>query len=824
MRSIGCAIVVLLALTGANTSLAAAEQQFGIVSRGRAVAHFDVSSVTNETDLAAVRKDIALFNKYLGEVTGVTLPERAPDGGNVIRIVLKSIRTLESRFNWRIRFQSSREMIVEATTTSLFTALRQLIEEGCDARFLGVEKCMFQYEPRQDVVLPVRTRESAPKSYTLLRNVYWLPQRARELGLSDDELFSYTHGIPIYAFPSGRYGVEGWPSAAMPTLKGSKLTSPPSSNVFVGWQPCYSSPEAAEIAVQNVMEYLNAHPDTLSLTLGVNDQGGYCECERCRVADAKGERSIFANDPSNHSFSYYSFVNRVAEAVGTRYPTVKIGLLAYMGTIMPPPFPLRRNIVPMMTLDTLSAGMNSEVLKAQDDVIRRWGEKVEATGIWDYCWGRTDYMPRINFPICAARLKYLYEQGGRAYFGENSYMVDMLDGPKTYLTARLLENVEADPDMILDEWFVRFSGAAASKALRDLYDACGKYWQSKTFRESAIYPSTRWIYMIPAQTHLYAVDPGFTSQLVSYAREVCRKASTPGEKKRAETLLCHFELLDCVASYRGVAFVMPSSGELERSADADKMLNDLLDRKKALAAEWKHATDYFNNADFDDGQVYVKNKIVEFDRGKLLMEPLVKAVGFVSAPTVKKALQKIAENYDLPESTRRMISGMTNDGFANAFSNPGFAKPLSDMRITSGHPFKIVPCGKGKALFVMPGMMKSVENGNDAVLAGIATFSLTENLKPGTWAVSVEVKTPSAGTAFDLDVWRQKGGENEDWDGMAWTPLEAGESRTFVRIVDIGEDMDGVNLHLRMQGFGKDDPILVQDIKIVRIADYQEVK
>ena len=48
-----------------------------------------------------------------------------------------------------------------------------------------------------------------------------------------------------------------------------------------------------------------------------------------------------------------------------------------------------------------------------------------------------------GFANRAARLKFLYANGGRAYFGENS-MPDALDGPKTYLTARLLENVDAD--------------------------------------------------------------------------------------------------------------------------------------------------------------------------------------------------------------------------------------------------------------------------------------------------------------------------------------------------------------------------------------------
>ena len=119
----------------------------------------------------------SLFNKYLRQVTGAMLPlEDATGGapspataGATILLDLRPIDRLDTRYEWRIGFPTSGVMRVEATTTSLFSALRHLLEEGCDARFLGAENCMFQFEPRQDVVKI--TRDLPPGTYLTLVTV-----------------------------------------------------------------------------------------------------------------------------------------------------------------------------------------------------------------------------------------------------------------------------------------------------------------------------------------------------------------------------------------------------------------------------------------------------------------------------------------------------------------------------------------------------------------------------------------------------------------------------------------------------------------------------
>ena len=247
---------------------------FALVENGAAKAVFEFGPGLGAKEEKSLKGDVELFNKYLKLVTGAEIPvDGASSQNNKIRICLLPIDRLDTRFDWRIVFPSKREMRIEATTTSLFTALRQLLEEGCDARFLGTETCMFQFDGRKNVSLAVRERKNKRANYSLLRDIYGARGHKRELGLSDDGLFRYSHGIPVYAFPGDRYNAEGWPEAVMPVIKGKKLVRP-GNDLYNRWQPCYSNPQAAQIAAENIRQWLRKHPGEKSVTLGQNDNGG----------------------------------------------------------------------------------------------------------------------------------------------------------------------------------------------------------------------------------------------------------------------------------------------------------------------------------------------------------------------------------------------------------------------------------------------------------------------------------------------------------------------------------------------------------------------
>ena len=804
---------------------------FALVKDGAAVARFEFGVMPDAKAASAATNDVALFNRHLKEVTGAELgvsigpgdsrSSRSPSPSSpVIRIDMKPIDKLDTRCDWKIDFPEKGVMRVEATTTSLFTALRQLLEEGCDARFLGTERCMFQFEPHRDVSVEVRARRNAAHNYSLNRDIYGTKGNKRELGLKNDGLFLYSHGIPVHAFPGDKYNKEGWPAAIMPVKDGKKIERPP-DNLYCRWQPCYSSPETARIAVENIRAWLRKNPDRKSTTLGVNDLGGYCECETCKAMDAGAEKSIFANDRQNHSASYYTFVNRVAAALAEEFPDLRIGILAYVDTIMPPKFEVARNVVPMMTFDTHSASMDAEVRAKHEDVIRRWGEKVRETGTWDYSWGGGYYIPRVDFTNRAARLKFLYANGGRAYFGENS-MPDALDGPKTYLTARLLEDVDADVDAILDEWYARFAGASAEKPLREIYRLCTEYWRSDEMKKSALWPARTWIYNYPYEMQFFALTPGFTERLLALAQEVRAKAATKGEKARAEVLLRHFERLDCMASFKGIAYMAPGSGELASAADAAKMLENFAARADSLFAAWTRVRRYFlEDPDFDNKAVYGSRG--SYEAVPHLAVQFGKAAGFAKDPAVSAALRKVAALGCLPDEVRTLIGNVISGGGEDCFSNPGFAKPLDEARIKTTLPYEIVE-GEGgrKVLRIWPGRPRGEPNPGDQVLWNVSAFSMTENLGAGYYMVSARVRSTAKAARGDMVAWPQLDGADRGWEALRPASLKKGESHTFVQVKCVKDTEDGLNVKLRVQGFGGNDVLDVEEVRIVKLMELKK--
>ena len=338
-------------------------------------------------------------------------------------------------------------------------------------------------------------------------------------------------------------------------------------------------------------------------------------------------------------------------------------------------------------------------------------------------------------------------------------------------------------------------------------------------KSSALWPARHYIYNYPYANQFYAITPGFTAGLLRLAQEVRGLASTPGEKARAEVLLRHFERLDCMAAFRGVAYMNPMSCELDSAEDAAKMLNDFVDRADSLFAAWERVRRYFlESPDFDNSKVYGLRGA--YDMIALLAESFGKASGYRDAPSVVAALRRIAALKNLPADVRKLLKNVFSSKSENLFSNPEFAKPLETMRIKTTLPHEIVAVpGGGSILRVWPGRPNGDPNPGDAVLRQVSAFTMTENLKPGVYLAAVRVRAAARAATGDLVAWRQTDGSDKDWEAMRPATLRKGEWHTFVQVRKVNDTEDGLNLKLRVSGFGKDDTLDIGDVRILRLAD-----
>ena len=332
-------------------------------------------------------------------------------------------------------------------------------------------------------------------------------------------------------------------------------------------------------------------------------------------------------------------------------------------------------------------------------------------------------------------------------------------------------------------------------------------------------PARTYIYNYPYANQFYAIAPGFAEGLLKLAQEVRDLASTNGEKARAEVLLRHFERLDCMAAFKGVAYMNPMSCELDSAEDAAKMLNDSADRADSLFAAWERVRRYFlESPDFDNPKAYGSR--AAYDTIALLAESFGKASGYKDAPAVVAASRRIAALKNLPADVRQLLGTVFSCKAENFFSNPGFAKPIDAMRIKTTLPHEIVVLPEsGKILRIWPGRPNGDPDPGDAVLRHVSAFTMTEDLKPGVYLAAVRVRSAARAATGDLVAWLQTDGADKNWEAMRPAALRKGEWHTFVQVRKVRDTEDGLNLKLRVSGFGKDDTLDIGDVRMLRLAD-----
>jgi len=751
-----------------RVSACLAEGDFALVRDGRAAVSVQVSGGDG---IASVAADVEAFRTHVRAVTGASLPTNGVGAVHRLEIRIMPIRDINRRFEWTVEFPTDDRMLVSATSSSLMDALVRILEVGADARFLGSEPCMFQFEPRQDLLVPRQGMRSPKNGFSLNRDMYRVCGYKRELGFVKDGLFEYTHGISRYSFPTC---LKGLPEGVAPLIKGKRLTKPAEPNNR--WQPCYSNPETIRLATESVLRHLRKHPDQPSVTLGVNDNGGFCECDACKAADAGLRKPIFTNSRENRAVSYYVFVNAVAAAVAREFPKVRIGLLAYGETVMPPPFALADNVVPMMTLDTYSAAIDAKTAARHSAVIAEWGEKARTTGVWEYCWGRRFTLPRVDFAFQTRRMKELHAHGVRAYFGENSVIADTLDGPKLYLTSRLVKDIDADPESVLGEWFERFAGKAAEPFLRRLYARCENYWKSPAFAQTPLKAACGYVYMYPDPSHLYGVEPGFPTELRELAERVLAAAVTPGERARAELLVRHFEFLECEAAFLGAEWLEPESGELKDASQAAKMLADFNRRQPDLGRRWGRVCKAFSDPPFAEKDVYLRKEVLSRDPLPKIVQMLLKAVSFSDDVRLREELAKTAAG--------------------SAFGGLGAAVRRLLEPAISADPHRLTADANGSC-----------------------TFRMTRDLPPGVWCARARVKAEDPRARAELFLWRQKGGRDKSWENARFVPLGAKGERAFGQICTVRPKDDGVNFIVNVDRLRPGTIVSVAEIDLFRLED-----
>ena len=239
-------------------------------------------------------------------------------------------------------------------------------------------------------------------------------------------------------------------------------------------QLCLTNRDVLRIAVEQVFEWIEQHPEATIVSVSQNDYWGWCECPNCsRVEEEEG---------GAHSGPVLRFVNAVAAEVARKYPDKLIDTLAYSYTEAPPakvrPLPNVR-----VRMCPIGACQAHPYEKCRYDTyimnhLRAWNAITNGgLYIWHYNTDFSHYLrPFPDFGELAADIPMyrrhgvvgLFMEGGVSSGGgaENGAL-------RSYVMARLLWDTDTDTRRDIEEFHQAFYGQAAAPMLA-YFDLLGR--------------------------------------------------------------------------------------------------------------------------------------------------------------------------------------------------------------------------------------------------------------------------------------------------------------------------------------------------------------
>ena len=142
--------------------------------------------------------------------------------------------------------------------------------------------------------------------------------------------------------------------------------------------------------------------------------------------------------------------------------------LAYYWTEPSPSIEVHPRVMPVLTSDR--AQWHDPDYRIEDQALaERWMDSgVERMATWDYYFGAPYPYPRQFTQWIDESLKHLNETGVDVFFSQLPSAWGM-DGPKAWLASELLWDAQQDAEVLLDEYYTNFFGAAAGP-MRAFYE------------------------------------------------------------------------------------------------------------------------------------------------------------------------------------------------------------------------------------------------------------------------------------------------------------------------------------------------------------------
>jgi Domain of unknown function (DUF4838)/Glycosyl hydrolase family 67 N-terminus len=455
---------VLLA-AGAVTTTAAPGPPLTLVRDGRPMGVI-VAPTTGATD--DVQAGVEL-QRYLRKMSGATVPivAAATEGQTSVRVGVFGrppvdgwAGTRPPRDGFAIEAHGRTLFVVGGDERGALYGAYDLLETDLGVRWFMPGDLGEDVPVRRDVNLPQKPRRGQP-AFEAVGGFSW----AGGPGAADWEKH-----VRALVGPRSAFFGHNWSGIIAPTPE-NKADHPDWFAIHDGRrtdQLCSGNAEVVRLTVARAREFFAQQPDALVFSISPNDGDEFCEDERCRSID----RLYHVTDGSLTDRLVY-FGNEVLTGLAESHPGKQVGLLAYMSYIRPP-----RVVRPLPNLAVMITRMPWEFchVHALDDegceinrrfveYLKGWQRVAAHVAVYDYYGHFNAFTPWPILHSIRRDLPFLHRLGVARFMSETQQHWAN-QGLNFYVGAKLAWDPSLDVDLLLEDYFSRFYGGAASPMRR----------------------------------------------------------------------------------------------------------------------------------------------------------------------------------------------------------------------------------------------------------------------------------------------------------------------------------------------------------------------
>lgn len=512
---------------------------------------------------------VRVLGEWVKKMTDVELPvaEVAPEGGVSIHVGRAAIAAglnvddieSPSREGLRIEVEGQRVLIGGQSEGATLKAVCRFLEElGCRYLMDGPLGEVYPISKTLSVG-GLRITEKPGLSWRNPKGPSWNARLWKAWNGAGGTVFGHAHSWGGYV-PAKEF--EQHPEYFALGQDGQRKNN--------GWL-CTSNGELRERFALGVVSAIEKGATNPSLS--PTDGRGYCQCATCKSQDDPSSL-----EPSSGTVSisnrYTDFFDWVGRRVAQTNPGSVLSFYCYADYTQPPTLKraLSPNLCAMIApirycrlhpMGHVGCGSREQ----QVGMIQGWASVAKRLGYYNYMYNLADgTLPMFKFSACKKEFPYLAERG-------LTYMtIEVLSnwhiyGPQIYLSLRMAYDPGADAEAVMDDYWVKFYGAAAAPAMKE-------YWMGIDAAQQALKTHAGSFFGL-AQVY----TPEFLTRCEGLlARAEALAASDPVFTKR---VALHAEGLRSARSYRTISDAMDSGDFAGALVEYERTLV----RLKSLIAE-----------------------------------------------------------------------------------------------------------------------------------------------------------------------------------------------------------------------------------------------